>query len=69
MASLEPQITLEPQLCSVREAARALGIGVTKTRQLIAEALLDTLQIGTRRLVTIASIKRLIEAAQDNGAA
>lgn len=60
---------LEPQLCSVREAARALGIGVTKTYQLIAEGLLDTMQIGTRRLVTIASIKRLIESAHDNGVA
>lgn len=60
---------LEPQLCSIRDAATTLGIGLTKTRELIAEGLLDTVQIGTRRLVTIASIKRLVEAAQMNEAA
>ena len=60
-------MTFEPQLCSIREAATALGIGITKTRDLISENLLDTVQIGTRRLVTIASIKRLVESAQMNG--
>ena len=59
---------LEPQLCSIRDAGIALGIGLTKTRALIEEGMLDTVKIGTRRLVTIASIKRLIESAQMNGA-
>jgi len=61
--------TFEAQLCSIRDAGGALGIGLTKTRELIDEGLLDTVKIGTRRLVTISSIKRLIETAQANDAA
>jgi len=62
-------MVIGPQICSIRDAASALGIGLTKTRELISENLLESVQIGTRRLVTIASIKRLIEMAQANEAA
>lgn len=61
--------TLSPVLLSIAHTAQMLGIGKTKTYELISEGLLDTVQIGTRRLVTIASIKRLIETAQANEAA
>ena len=60
---------LPPVLCSVADAARALGIGKTKTYSLISEQLLDTVSIGTRRLVTIESIRRLVEKAQMDEAA
>ncbi|MDC8754187.1 helix-turn-helix domain-containing protein [Erythrobacter sp. sf7] len=59
----------EPVLCSVSDAARALGIGKTKTYALISEQLLDTVTIGTRRLVTVESIRRLVEKAQMGEAA
>jgi len=61
--------TLPPILCSVAEAARVLGIGKTKTYQLVDENLLETVSIGTRRLVKVASINRLVEAANMNEAA
>lgn len=60
---------LPPVLCSVSDAARALGIGKTKTYSLISEQLLDTVTIGSRRLVTVESIRRLVEKAQMGGAA
>jgi hypothetical protein len=46
-----------------------LGIGKTKTYSLISEQLLDTVTIGSRRLVTVESIRRLVEKAQMGGAA
>lgn len=55
---------MEPVLVSIADAARMLGIGRTKAYSLIQEQALDTVLIGTRRLVTIASINRLVEAAQ-----
>lgn len=55
---------MEPVLVSISDAARMLGIGKTKAYALIQEQALDTVLIGTRRLVTIASINRLVEAAQ-----
>lgn len=54
---------MDPVLCSIAEAARSLGIGKTKTYELIAEGQLECVTIGARRLVTVASINRLVEAA------
>jgi excisionase family DNA binding protein len=39
-----------------------LGIGKTKTYELIGEGQLECVTIGTRRLVKVASINRLAEA-------
>lgn len=58
-----------PLLCGIQDAARILGIGRTKTYELIDEGLLETISIGSRRLVTLASIERLIEAAKMDEAA
>lgn len=52
---------LQPRLVSIPKAAELLGIGRTKTYALIDEKLLETVTIGTRRLVTLRSIERLIE--------
>jgi excisionase family DNA binding protein len=50
-------------LCSVRDTARALGIGRTKAYDLLKKGELDSVKIGKRRLVTVDSIKALIERA------
>jgi len=50
---------MEAILCSQADAAHMLGIKKTKLGQLIAENQLETVRIGSRRLVKIASIKRL----------
>jgi len=47
-------------LCSKSFAREALGgIGKTKLDELIAHGQLETVRIGTRRLVKIASLNRL----------
>jgi excisionase family DNA binding protein len=53
---------MDPVLCSIADAARVLGIGKTKTYELIGEGQLECVTIGTRRLVKVASINRLAEA-------
>jgi len=62
-------IHLQPRLVSISKAGELLGIGRTKTYDLVSEKLLETLTIGTRRLVTLRSIDRLIEQAAMEGPA
>lgn len=50
---------MEAILCSQAEARQMLAIGKTKLGELIAKGELESIRIGTRRLVKIASIKRL----------
>lgn len=50
---------MEPILCSQADACKMLAIGKTKLGELISSGRLETASIGTRRLVTVASIKRL----------
>jgi len=54
---------LQPRLVSIPKAAELLGIGRTKLYEILDEKLLETVTIGTRRLVTLRSIDRLIEQA------
>jgi len=54
---------MEPIALSVQEARKALGLGLTKTYELINEGKLDTVKIGRRTLVKTASIRALVEAA------
>jgi excisionase family DNA binding protein len=61
--------TLAPRLVSVREAATILGIGQTKTYELITDRQLKTMTIGARRLVTLESIDALIDSASNDQAA
>ena len=58
----------EPLLCPINEAARLLGVGRTKTYELLATRELESIQIGTRRLVKFDSIKAFI-ARSAGGAA
>lgn len=46
-------------LCSQAEAAKMLAIGKTKLGELISSGELETVSIGARRLVKIASVRRL----------
>ncbi|MXO49223.1 helix-turn-helix domain-containing protein [Erythrobacter vulgaris] len=62
MSYLREVTDVKPVLCSVTDAARCLGIGKTKAYDLISEGLLETISIGSRRLVKVASIHRLVEA-------
>ena len=62
---------MKPIFTSVPEAGRSLGIGMTKTNELIASGVLRSAKIGARRLVVIESIEALAarlmaEQANDN---
>lgn len=58
---------MEPILCSKEAARRALALGSTKTDELIASGVLETVRIGRRRLVKIASLKQLAGLESDQG--
>lgn len=51
--------TLEPMLFSIMDAAKALGLGRSKTYELIADGRLETVTIGRRRLVRVESVRAL----------
>jgi excisionase family DNA binding protein len=50
---------MQPILCSQADAGKLLAIGKTKLGELIAHGHLETVRIGTRRLVKVASVNRL----------
>jgi excisionase family DNA binding protein len=50
---------LDTLLCSIPDAAKALGVGRSKLYELIAEGRLETVTIGRRRLVRTDSIRAL----------
>lgn len=52
-------ITVDTLLCSIPDAAKALGLGRSKLYELIAEQRLETVTIGRRRLVRVESIRTL----------
>ena len=54
---------MEPLLVSIKEASRLLGCGRTKIYQLIAENRLETIMIGSRRLIRFESVKALAEGS------
>lgn len=45
----------------INDAAHALGVGRTHLYRLINEGQIDTIQLGRRRLVKVASLRKLIE--------
>jgi len=53
------ELNMEALLVSITDTAKALNLGRTSVYSLIDEGKLDTLKMGRRRLVTVASIKRL----------
>ena len=60
---------MEPVTLSIADACKALGIQRTKINQLLSEGRLDSMLIGRKRLITTASIKRLVENATQHKAA
>jgi len=50
---------MDTLLCSIPDAASALGVGRSKVYELMAEGRLATVTIGRRRLVRTASIRAL----------
>jgi hypothetical protein len=51
----------KPLAITIKTTGDVLGIGLTKTWELVKEGKLETIAIGTRRLVLFASIERLVE--------
>jgi excisionase family DNA binding protein len=45
---------------SVKDAARALGVGRTTVYALVNEGKIETIHVGRRRLIKTASLRRLI---------
>jgi excisionase family DNA binding protein len=64
---LTEYVTVEAILCSQAEAGKMLAIGKTKLGELIAQGELQSVRIGTRRLVTIASVRLLAGAEMERG--
>ena len=56
-------VYMEPLLISIMETGQTLGIGRSKTYELIQDGQLETVQIGKRRLVVKASVRALVERA------
>lgn len=54
---------MEKLMCSVAEAAQSLGVCRATIYNWMNEGRINTVRIGGRRLVEIASIKRLVEAS------
>jgi excisionase family DNA binding protein len=57
LASLEPSATCDTVMLSVPEAAKQLGVGTTKLKQLIGSGQLASVTIGRRRLVPASSVR------------
>jgi excisionase family DNA binding protein len=55
---------MEAILCSIPEAAEALGLGRSKLYELIAGGSIETVTIGRRRLVRVASIRAFANTAK-----
>lgn len=54
---------IQPRLVSISKTGELLGIGRTKTYELITQGQLETISIGGRRLVTLRSIDELVNSA------
>jgi excisionase family DNA binding protein len=52
---------MEPIAVSIKETAKALGLGRTSIYAMIADGRLETFKIGRRTLVRMESIRRLVE--------
>jgi excisionase family DNA binding protein len=64
MTSTDRSHQNEPMACSINDTKRKLGIGRTKVYDLIRNRELETIKIGTRRLVLIRSIHALVRTAR-----
>jgi excisionase family DNA binding protein len=53
---------MEALAVSINYAAKALGLGRTSIYAMIADGRLEAFKLGRRRLVTVASIRKLVAA-------
>jgi excisionase family DNA binding protein len=49
--------------CSVRQATELTGLGKTTLYALLAEGKITSTRVGTKRLIHVDSLRRLLEAA------
>lgn len=56
---------MEVLLVSITETSKVLNLGRTSVYELINDGKLDTRKMGRRRLVTVASIKRLVDEDEE----
>ena len=56
----EPQPAPEPLLLSLNDAAKRLGIGYTKLKEVIAAGQLKRVRIGGRSLIAESEIQRYV---------
>jgi excisionase family DNA binding protein len=54
---------MEPITVTINDTKKATGLGTTKIYELINQGKLETVSIGRRRLVKVASIRALVEQA------
>ncbi len=57
---------MEQLAISINDAAKALGIGRSSIYGLIKAQKLDVIKIGTRTLITTASLNRLTQVRRDD---
>jgi excisionase family DNA binding protein len=55
------QQSVEPICVRVNDAARMIGVGLTKLYELISNGELETIKIGKATRITTASLHRLVE--------
>lgn len=62
MATATPPAPLSEALAySPKDAARVTGLGLTTIYRLVNDGRLDRRKVGTRSLITAASLRRLVE--------
>lgn len=54
-------MSIAPVLVSITDAAAALGIGTTKTKQLIASGELRSVTVDRRRLVPVVALSEYVD--------
>jgi excisionase family DNA binding protein len=59
---ISSDVSLQPRLIGVKQAATLLGIGLTSTWSLISAGHLQVVRIGGRTLVALASIDALVDS-------
>jgi excisionase family DNA binding protein len=62
--SLPFTLPIEPLTVRIPVAVRLTGIGRSKIYELIAAGKLDTVKVGASTLITVASLKRLVQTQQ-----
>jgi excisionase family DNA binding protein len=62
------EIEMKPLTLRIDQFCRLVGVGKTKTYELISQKSVDTVKIGRRTLITMASAEALIEHLSDREA-